>query len=279
MQHFNTAELCNPTTGAFTPTGSMAAARRAHVSVLLSTGKVLIAGGTDGQALTSAELYDPASGRFTPTGSLSVGRGANGGRIQAVVLPSGEVLIPGAPPDPSEIYNPNTGTWRKAASMLTARIGYSAALLPSGHVLVAGGSPGPLASSEIYDPLADRWSPAGDMQTGRGTPAGVALPNGAVLVTGGVFENPSVDLFEEPPPAMDAGAPSDAAAPSDAPVNVLPDAPLSTADGSSSVAAEESGCGCRLGGRRSAPRPSGAVAALLLLVGLGALRFAVARSA
>jgi len=53
------AELYDPKTGTFSPTGSMAAARTG-TATLLSDGRVLIAGGYDGSAdLASAELYQP----------------------------------------------------------------------------------------------------------------------------------------------------------------------------------------------------------------------------
>jgi hypothetical protein len=53
------AELYDATSGHFTATGSMTAARRSHIAVLPPTGKVLVAGGEDSQnALDTAELYN-----------------------------------------------------------------------------------------------------------------------------------------------------------------------------------------------------------------------------
>ena len=49
------AELYDPTTGRFSPTGSMTTARAGQTATLLSDGRVLIAGGSD----SSAELYQP----------------------------------------------------------------------------------------------------------------------------------------------------------------------------------------------------------------------------
>ena len=50
------AELFDPATNTFSPTGSMTIARHGHLATLLQDGRVLIEGGTDP---VSAELYDP----------------------------------------------------------------------------------------------------------------------------------------------------------------------------------------------------------------------------
>jgi N-acetylneuraminic acid mutarotase len=65
------AELCNPTTGKWTVTGSMHTARGNHTATLLPNGQVLVVGGRssnyDGCSITaSAELYDPATGQVDP---------------------------------------------------------------------------------------------------------------------------------------------------------------------------------------------------------------------
>ena len=55
-----TAELYDPATGSFSLAGNMAAPRVRHVQVRLSSGAVLVAGGSDGSLVTStAELLYP----------------------------------------------------------------------------------------------------------------------------------------------------------------------------------------------------------------------------
>ena len=59
------AELYDPASGTFTPTGSMTNAQSWHTATLLHNGKVLIAGGLIATPLVlpdPAELYDPDSG-------------------------------------------------------------------------------------------------------------------------------------------------------------------------------------------------------------------------
>jgi Bacterial Ig-like domain (group 2)/Galactose oxidase, central domain/HYR domain len=87
------AELYDPVFGTWSATGSMTAGRYVHTATLLSSGKVLVAGGAGGAGviLASAELYDPAAGTWSPTGSMTVPRILH----TATVLTSGNVLVAG----------------------------------------------------------------------------------------------------------------------------------------------------------------------------------------
>src|SRR5438067_6678137 len=124
------------------PTGSLFTARTRHTATLLPNGKVLVAGGNNGPALSSAELYDRATGTWTATGSLGTARE----RQTATLLPNGKVLVAGRSYGPvfnrPDLYDPATATWTATGSLCTARNRHTATLLPNGKVLVAGGNRG-----------------------------------------------------------------------------------------------------------------------------------------
>jgi hypothetical protein len=194
-------------TGSWASAGTPTIARYAPSIAVLSSGRVLLAGGDDngccsGPAGTyaTAELYDAAAGTWTPTGSMSVSRFGATATLLTTGPQAGRVLVAGgAQRDPltvrgtSEIYDDASGTWGSSAAMVTAREGHTATLLdvpmgPSaGKVLVAGGSDGTstLASAELYDPETGTWSPTAPMHDARLRHTATLLPCGLVLVAGG----------------------------------------------------------------------------------------------
>ena len=125
----------------------MTSVRYFHTATLLSSGKVLVAGGYDiSDSLASAELYDPAADTWTATGSMTNARAVH----TATLLPDGRVLVAGGyfiqsgnyvpvPLASAELFDPSTGIWTMTGSMTNARVGHTATLLPNRQVLVAGG--------------------------------------------------------------------------------------------------------------------------------------------
>jgi large repetitive protein len=204
------AEIYDPVTAIWTPTGSMSEGRRNAAIALLKDGKVLVAGGADGArdftVKKSAEIYDPATGLWSPTGSMALPRGTLGSCC-AVTLPSGRVLmVEGYAADFSggapfgELYDPATGVWEPTGPLVTPRFfGARSIQLPSGQVLVVGGKSGPprdytvLATAELYDPARNAWEPTGALPQQWSYFALTLLPTGDVLLAGGItarFEDP-----------------------------------------------------------------------------------------
>lgn len=184
-------------TGTWTTTGAMNQARVWHVAILLSNGKVLVAGGGinpqpqgRGDYLDTAELYDPATGTFTYTGSMNVKRGWHTSPGGAVLLNNGKVLVVGGYFDDgtqlislksAELFDPSTGAFSYTGSMNNLSGGHVAViLLQSGKVLVTG-----FSYAEIYDPSTGIFSLTGNPIYSRMMHTATLLSNGKVLITGG----------------------------------------------------------------------------------------------
>jgi hypothetical protein len=206
------AELYDPVTRTFTPTGNVRTLRSSSSATLLNDGRVLIVGvdsAAGGVLQNSAELYDPATETFTKTGGTAtnqIGGWAN-------LLNSGKVLIAGGRIDSPvngpariakpEVYDPATGTFTATGSFATTGGTFyvtggpdvsAVSLLPDGRVLIAGE-----LTSEVYDPVSGTFSLTSPMTTpcfGPGDqPMYIAgrtatlLKNGKVLLTGGEHED------------------------------------------------------------------------------------------
>jgi hypothetical protein len=204
------AELFDPETKVFTVIGDMNSPRLDATATLLPDGKVLIAGGFNGDYLTSAELFDPETNLFKPVAPMNEGRSGH----QAVRLPSGKVLLIGGVGDgwtflaSAELYDPVQQSFLPVGSMTVPRESHTATLLGDGRVLVTGGHEGRrenirvFASAEIYDPATGEFTTVADMEVARHKHDAVLLANGSVMVMGGADERDSkgqlssVEIFD-----------------------------------------------------------------------------------
>ncbi len=185
-----------------------------HSATLLSSGKVLLAGGdnsVESEYYTPwdyrAYLYDPATDTYTRTGDMNDRRGHH----VSVLLESGKVLVLGgyhyydSPyiTSSSELYDPQTGTWSRVPSDLWFRGGQTATQLYSGEVMVAGGSfPYPYHPAiptlvTFYNPATNTWRSGPSLPHGRSEHLAQRLYSGHVMVLGGSnAADSSVDVYD-----------------------------------------------------------------------------------
>lgn len=153
-------QLYNPGSGQWRATGNFAQPNRGwpdhsdHSLIVLADGRAAAVGierdGGAGYAVMS-ELYNPATGMWTLGTSPALLRE----KPEVVPLPDGKVLVaagdtqssnPGVPHVRgvvkwSDLYDPQTGAWRRVADMLQFREYHAVTLLvPDGRVLTTGGT-------------------------------------------------------------------------------------------------------------------------------------------
>jgi hypothetical protein len=192
------AQIYNPTTGTFAnAAGTGSFSDQGPTAILLTNGKVLVAGTTENSMSDGAEIYDPVAGTFTPTGNMTMPRinptltllkdgrvlVINGGAcLQAV----GSTCVDGV----AEIYDPTAGTFTATGSFTTNHDFGTATLLSNGMVLVTGGGfntqPGCTPIADLFDPAAGSFSYAGLMNDCRLGQSATLLNNGKVLIAGGI---------------------------------------------------------------------------------------------
>ena len=164
-----TAEIFDPKTGRFTPTGRMREQGWFFKAIRLADGRVLVAGGLslggdDSTPLATAEIFDPKTATFTSTGSMAPARLVSSMNL----LPDGRVLV----------------------------MEWAGDRLPSAVLPDAGSAEfGRTFTAELFDPATGQFMPAPAMADlsphpdgGRWWPVGllpgVSLPDGRVLYAG-----------------------------------------------------------------------------------------------
>jgi len=156
--------------------------------------QIYVVGGVDKKKnLATVDVFDVAAKKWQSGAPLEVARS----RLTTVTFDGKLYAIGGYIGDGREAldtgsveeYDPGQRSWRKKASMPTARHGH-AAVVVNNRILVIGGygkhasKYGPVSVVEEYDPKNDSWRTRAAMPTGRGF-LGAAVLSGKVFAIGG----------------------------------------------------------------------------------------------
>ena len=169
------AELFDPSTGAWAGAGDIGAPRRDFTLTALADGRALLAGGLAADGVTvlrSTLLYDPIKNVWSQGPDMKDARTKQG----SALLNDGRVLVAGGVDllgrlATSEIFDAAAAVWTPTGGLRTARSDEVEVLLHDGRVLVAGGrgSNSGLSDSETFDPNAAGASPVPRTVIGPGT--------------------------------------------------------------------------------------------------------------
>lgn len=236
-----TAELFDPATGSYTPTGSMARPRAFHTATRLADGRVLVLGGgapsagPDGTGTTiepdlvpPPEVYDPTTGTFGPAGGTTLiplalatatllqdGRVLVAGGQTAIATPEGASPDPdgptGMPTGEAELFDPATGTFSATGPMRAARVWHTATALPDGRVLIVGGSSDPSVTETNAEDVAATSAEVFHPTTGEFEEVGPLLAPrmghaAALLSDGRVLITGGLDLDPSTPESLERSA-------------------------------------------------------------------------
>jgi len=206
----------NPSSSTWTTGPELTTGRYGHSAIALKGGRVLIVGGSDGQAserlLNTGELFDPATRKWIGAGSIGAART----QFTLTALADGRALLAGGLAADgltvlrsTLLYDPTQNLWSPGPELANLRTGHAAAVLADGRVLVTGGVDqiGRLASSELLDPSAKSWSATGALATPRSNHLAISLPDGRILAIGGsgpIGPLASSELFDSAAKGMPA---------------------------------------------------------------------------
>ena len=190
-QEIGSAEIFDPSTGAFTRTkGDLVIPRKLHDAALLPNGEVLLVRGWNSDitrfCVDTLEIYDPISSTFREAElNIRYGGCANDRQIMTTLADGRLLITHGA--ERMEIYEPASGDLISADTW-NQRYAHTTTTLQSGLVLIAGGHPGSTGiydTTDLYDPIAGEIVSTNKMISPRISSTATLLLTGEVLLTGG----------------------------------------------------------------------------------------------
>ncbi len=174
--------------------------RRADATAtLLADGRVLVAGGTDGDtSLASTEYFDPKANTFAAGPAMAAPRQAH-----TAVLSAGRVVVIGGVDERGTALSTTEvlagGRWVRGPDLREARVKHGAATLPDGRIFVAGGASSTegrerFDSTELLDLRRGVSTPGPRLSEGEYKLSGALarLPDGRVVVAGGT----RIDVYD-----------------------------------------------------------------------------------
>ena len=182
----------------FVETGTMVGDFRSSKAILLTNGKVLVAGGYNspsGGYVPSSQLYDPSTGLWSMTGARS-----STDYVQvATSINNGNVLVFGN--NGAELYNSATNLWSQVHQIGSGLTVSSATLLTNGKILVVGYNYNDYWRSytslaKIYDPLTGICNSTGSPLYARTGHTATLLRNDKVLVVGGSQSPSTAEIYD-----------------------------------------------------------------------------------
>ncbi len=190
--------------------GTLETARAGHNAVLLTDGRVLLAGGGS----DTAQVFDIVHGSTTVTGTMKAARQY----ATAVMLLNTKVWVAGGHTGgtslaSTELFDPETLSWSAGPALPVARDSHTATVLANGKVLLVGGLrdfSNFLATTLLFDSATASVSSAEPLATPRAGHTATLRTDGTVLVCGGRNETGYLASCETYDPASDAWAPAPA---------------------------------------------------------------------
>ena len=197
----SSAEVFDPSSGAWSPFPALSASRALHAALTLDGGSLLVIGGNGFSGPSGGELFDPtttawhAIAKYPRESWLVLDAARLSDKIIVAERQRRGTMAVGA-------YDLRRAVWLTPCSPRLARVDEAAVILPGGKVVVGGGSVGAggrehaVADVNLFDPVSGTWTRLPDLAVARANARFVALDDGLALALGGYDGDTSVDSPE-----------------------------------------------------------------------------------